>query len=211
MLAFCILIWQIDVKPQNHMDTTGKAFVSHWSWASGKGIMNKNTAGALAAASSQVMKALDNWESTDVSKINADDLVSRFKNLRSKDFTPMSLQTYESRFKKALASYLDYVRDPGAWRPVSQPRAPRVQRSIDTPSKSSPFNYPDVTVPSVASAGSTRDDVGDYSFPLRRNLTARLILPRDLSEAEAKRLQAYIALLVVHSEEQGNGGTKTNN
>src|SRR6266436_2030391 len=99
------------------MDTTGKSLVEHWTWAASKGVMNKNTAGAVHAACTQVLAVLDDWENVDVSTIDPDDVVRRFKNLRAKDFKPESLETYASRFKNALSSYLAYTRDPGAWKP----------------------------------------------------------------------------------------------
>jgi hypothetical protein len=37
----------------------------------------------------------------------------------------------------------------------------------------------------------------DYPFPVRDGQTARLVLPRDLRAAEAKRLSAFMATLVV--------------
>jgi hypothetical protein len=35
-------------------ETSGKAFLEHWSWAAEKGLMNKNTAGGLRSACGQV-------------------------------------------------------------------------------------------------------------------------------------------------------------
>lgn len=191
----------ITIPTSKTMETTGKAFVNHWSWAASKGIMNRNTAGALGAACSQVIKTLDNWETVDVSKLDPDQVVQRFKNLRSQDFIPKSLQTYETRFKRALDSYLAYVKDPGAWKPVSQTRAPRAPRPTRTAPEPVAMTLPAPAAPARTPVELTPEDVADYNFPLRKNLSARLILPRDLNEAEAKRLQAYIALLVLHAEQ----------
>ena len=109
------------------MDTTGKSLVEHRDWAATKGVMNKNTAGALRAACTQVLGVLDDWQDVDVTTIDAEDVVQRFKNLRAKDFKPESLETYGARFKKALSSYVAYTRDPGAWKPTRQSklRSPR--------------------------------------------------------------------------------------
>src|SRR5437867_1085104 len=98
------------------MDTSARAFVDHWKWAADKGLMNPNTANALRAASTQVLSVLDNWEDLDISKIDVDETFRRFENKRSKDFTPNSLQTYRSRFGKAVESFLAYINNPTAWR-----------------------------------------------------------------------------------------------
>src|SRR6266480_1665178 len=110
------------------MDMTGKSLIEHWNWAANKGLMNKNSAAALRAACTQVLGVLDDWQNMDVTTINPEDVVQRFKNLRAKDFKPESLETYGLRFKKALASYIAYTCDPGAWKPTRQNRAPRAQR-----------------------------------------------------------------------------------
>jgi len=52
------------------MDTTGKALVEHWNWAAEKGGMNKHTAAGLRAACTQVLGALDNWESVDITSLD---------------------------------------------------------------------------------------------------------------------------------------------
>src|SRR5438874_6630950 len=99
------------------MDTTGKSLVEHWNWAASKGLMNKHTAAGLRAASAQVLSVLDDWENVDITTLDPNDVTTRFKHLCAKKFAPQSLEKYEQRFKQALASYLAYTRDPGAWRP----------------------------------------------------------------------------------------------
>src|SRR2546425_702197 len=102
------------------MNTTGKQLVEHWNWAAEKGAMNQHTAHALRAACTNVLGALENWEEIDISGINVDDLVRRFKNKRARDFSPSSLDAYERRFRNAVASFLAYAKDPGGWKPVTR-------------------------------------------------------------------------------------------
>lgn len=189
------------------MDTTGKAFVEHWNWAAAKGLMNRHTASSLAGACYHVIRVHEDWEALDVTKIDADETVRRFTNLRHNDFKPRSLDAYGKRFKSALVSFLDYVHDPAAWKP--QQRATRAIKKVSDQKSGSSGDSISATSDGASSVGAkasispqARDDVGDYQFPLRRNLSARLILPRDLQEGEAKRLQAFISLLVTPDEEK---------
>src|ERR1700722_19933918 len=77
------------------MESTGRALVDHWSWAAEKGLMNKNTAGTLRAACSQILSSVDdNWETLDIRELNPDDAFRRFQNKRGKDFRPASLHDY---------------------------------------------------------------------------------------------------------------------
>ena len=178
------------------MDTTGKSLVEHWDWAASKGVMNKNSAGALRAACTQVLGVLDDWQNVDVTTIDADDVVQRFKNLRAKDFKPESLATYGNRFKKALSSYLEYTRDPGAWKATRQRRTRAARANGDGAAASLPES--EATPPRTAE--SPRAGLVDYPFPLRDGLTARLMLPRDLKTSEVKRLSAFMSTLTVDFE-----------
>lgn len=44
-------------------------------------------------------------------------LLSRFQNLKKKEFRPNVLEVYKRRFRAARESYLEYLKNPGGWRP----------------------------------------------------------------------------------------------
>jgi hypothetical protein len=178
------------------MDTTGKSLAEHWSWAASKGVMNKNSAGALRAACTQVLGVLDNWQNVDVTTIDPDDVVQRFKNLRAKDFKPESLETYGTRFKKALSSYLAYTKDPGAWKPTRQYRA----RTLRANGNGATASGQEAEASPPRASEAPRTGLVDYPFPLRDGLTVRLMLPRDLKTSEVKRLNAFMSTLTVDFE-----------
>ena len=76
--------------------------------------MPPSTARAIRAAVSQILKIDDNWESVDVTRIDVDSLIARFRNLSK--LAPGSLATYESRFRSGLESYLSYLNNPASMR-----------------------------------------------------------------------------------------------
>ena len=176
-------------------NTTGRQLVDHWTWAAGKGLMNRNSALGLRAACAQVLSVLDNWEEIDVTSIDVEDLLKRFKNLRARDFNPSSLDAYEKRFRNAIASFLEYIRNPSAWKPAS--RAPRRQREANDESNGK--NLESAAAVRVSSASERVEERGliEYPFPLRDKLVARLMLPRDLTVADVKRLSGFMTALVV--------------
>src|ERR1035437_8735547 len=96
------------------METNAKSLVDHWTWAADKGVMNPNTAAGFRAACTQVLSVVgDDWEKTDVTALDIENLLIRFQNLRKKDFGPQTLSAYKRRFRTAVASYLEYLQDPG--------------------------------------------------------------------------------------------------
>lgn len=174
------------------MDTSGKAFVDHWRWAAERGLLNKNTAAGLKAASAQVLGVLDGWQTVDVGNLDADDVVRRFKNLRKKDFRPKTLEIYGKRFKAALNSYRTFLEDPGNWRPLIQQRPVKAGRGS--------AGAKDDREPLAGDERAGKEALMEYPFPLRAGQTVRLLLPRDLKLAEVKRLQAFMVTLAVDSE-----------
>jgi len=175
------------------MESTGKALLDHWNWAAEKGLMNKNTAGGLRAACSQVLSVVDDWETVDIKKLDLEQTLTKFQNLKGKEFKPQVLETYKRRFQQAVSSYLDYLEDPGSWKPKTRsPRQAKNDRKPPMPSE-----------PAAPATGSELRSAGmvEYPFPLREGQNARLILPRDLKRSEVKRLEAFMAALVVDSGE----------
>jgi hypothetical protein len=176
------------------METNAKSLVDHWTWAANKGVMNPNTAAGLRAACTQILAVVgEGWEDTDVATLDVENLLIRFQNLRKKDFGPQTLSAYKRRFRNAVASYLKYLQDPGAWKPDTHEKpaaSQRKERSLKRPSTTT-----------AVSAGTGANTVGpgevEYPFPLRPGVMARLILPSNLTQQDVNRLAAFMAMLVV--------------
>jgi hypothetical protein len=176
------------------METTGKAFLGHWEWAAEKGVMNKNTASGLRAACTQVLGVLDDWENVDVKRLDVEETLTRFQNLRKKQFKPQVLETYKRRFRQAVSSYLAYLEDPGSWKPTTRrARMLSTENDRDSSAAEDPLHSSGRELPSAG--------LVEYPFPLREGQNARLVLPRDLKRSEVKRLAAFMTTLAVDFED----------
>ncbi|MFZ1005991.1 MAG: hypothetical protein WAN65_04085 [Candidatus Sulfotelmatobacter sp.] len=160
--------------------------------------MNRNTAAGLRSACTRVLEvAGDGWEKMDVTTIDIEDLLVRFQNLKKKDFRPQVLEVYKQRFRKAVVSYLDYLRSPSGWKPSSQERSAASQRNERSPKR--PVATETVSV--GAATGRVSPGEVEYPFPLRPGVMARLILPSNLTQQDVSRLTAFMAMLVVGAGE----------
>jgi hypothetical protein len=182
------------------MNTTGRQLVDHWTWAAEKGIMNRNSAGALRAACAQVLSVLENWEDLDVTSIDVEDVIRRFQNLRARDFNPASLHTYARRFRSAVDSFLQYSKNPSGWKPASRPIRVAAENGGMSSKPSKVKTEPEAHVSPPAHEVATTRGLIEYPFPLRNDVVARLMLPRDLSGAEAKRIYGFMVALAVDSQ-----------
>ena len=178
--------------------TTGKDLVDHWDWAAEKGIMKKNSALALKTACANVLSVIDDWESIDITSIDIEDAITRFKNIQAKKYKPQSLETYGRRFRNAIESFLEYIQDPGAWKPASR----SIQTTnLSTNSKAKKKRSIEKKEDQIVSQQSSGRGLIDYPFPLRDGVTVRLMLPRDITVNEVKRLNAFMSTLAVDFNE----------
>jgi hypothetical protein len=182
------------------IDTSGKSLVAHWGWASEKGLMKANTASALRAACSQVMSALDDWQTLDVRTLDVGDTFKRFQNKRAKDFTPESLEAYRRRFALAVKSFLEYAEDPSSWKMASREPTKKVKRSNggDDAGIAEPSAAP---TPEPRSSPPPASGLIEYPFPLRTGRPAYLRLPADLTSTEVKRLTTFLNSLAVEEQD----------
>lgn len=185
----------IEPTRQRAEDGTARAFVEHWDWVSARGLLNRNTALALRAAAGRVLQIEgSDWESVDVRNLDVEELLGRFANLAKQDFAPQSLATYQSRFRKALSLYAEYLNNPAGYRPHLRGRA--------TAAAGIPVAPPDrgrsarSTISSRVSSAKGSAMV-KYPFPIRTGVLAELLLPVDLRPDEAGRLGAFITSLAV--------------
>lgn len=187
----------------DRIDTSGKALVEFWKTRAERGDMNANTAGAIRAACSQVLAVEKDWQTLDVTKINVNDITRRFENKRHDDFKAASLATYKKRFTQGLADYLNYVKEPSAW------KAPSLERRGRKPKAKVATNGKPETATSVAAehpvtvehpkAATLHNGLTEYPFPLRDGRFVYLHLPADLKKPEVARLTAFLNTLAVDS------------
>ena len=186
------------------IDTSGKALVSFWGWAANKGLMKANTAGGLRAACSQVLGALEDWETIDIRTLDVEDTYRRFQNKRAQDFTPESLEAYKRRFAQSVKLFLEYAENPSVWRFES--RAPSKKgRKANDDGAGSDDGSPNVSavIATVRAMAPQASGLVEYPFPLRTGRLAYLRLPADLTASEVKRLTTFLSSLAFEDVETG--------
>lgn len=178
------------------MDRTCKGLIEHWDWAAKKGLMNKNSAGSLRAACTQVLSAVDGSASIDIDDLDIDDAITRFNNLKARNFTPKTVKEYGKRFERAVHSFRSYISDPSGWKPSSSPKSGRKKPQNE------PTLQEKTEVTTIPTGGlDTTPDLISYPFPLRPDRIAHLNLPNDLTADEVQRLNKFMEALVVDFEQ----------
>jgi hypothetical protein len=177
---------------------TAEGVLELLDWVGSRGDMNPSTAKAYASAVAKVMEIEgEGWESHDVRSIDVEDLLGRFERLRATSYTPDSMTTYQSRFRKAHEMYMAFLSDgPAAVKALMKDR-PRRAATDDKPKNNGNGNGGGGAKTPKADTPKPDADLVQYPFPLRSGQMAYLHLPRELPKAEAKRLCSFLDSLAI--------------
>jgi hypothetical protein len=156
----------------------------------------------LKTAIKQIFKtveAAEDWEDTDVRKLDIEEYSKRFENLTIGNYNQDSLKTYRARFRKAVDWYNKFLDSPG-WTP-SLSNSSKVKRSgLQNASHGNSSKKTDrpgsiTGEDSLVGLEGNKQNLTIYPFPLRPGKFAYLYLPPDLSMAEATRISHYLVSL----------------
>lgn len=163
-----------------------------------KGLMAKATAASRKAAVGKVLGVLPEEEAQDVTKLDLDDVMSRFQYLEGKGYTPSSLSSYLSRVKSAVDDFEGYLENPLGFKPRVQAREKRKpERKKEGASSTRTEQEPNVER-QVAKAPLASSIL---PIPIRADVTVFIQgLPYDLTEAEAAKIANVVRAMAVPSE-----------
>ena len=158
-----------------------------------KGLVNPSTAQGWRVATAKVLEELSPAEQADVRQIQVDATFRAFLNRNPGRLSPASTGEYRRRVGKAIEEFVTWMENPAgygnrsaAWaaRAESRPRA-----------RSSPAVRP--APRSHARPAEESAELGGISldYPLRPGFLARVIVPRDLTVDEARRMGIFLLTL----------------
>jgi hypothetical protein len=162
-----------------------------------KGLVHPATAQGWRVATAKVLEELSAEDAEDVRRIDLPATFRAFLNRNPGRLSPASIGEYRRRVGRAFEEFVRWAEDPGgyAFRPAGRPpkteSRPRpnggrpearaaersaLQRGTDT----------------IASAGGIA-----LEYPLRPDRSAQVVVPRDLTVDEARRMGAFLLTLAV--------------
>jgi len=174
--------------------------------------VKKTTADGRRSALSEVLEATDQL-ATDVRTLDLEDTLIRFENRRAGRYAPTTLNAYKKRFRLSISDYVEWLEKPDGWRPNIKARTSRTTKtktgrsvvgagatvgSATNPSVVDSQRTIEASASRVAAThGSSSTRLIDYPFPVRDGVIAVLSLPSDLTEAESRRLSAFVSAVAI--------------
>ena len=165
-----------------------------------KGLVNPNTGNGWKGAAGKVLKHLS--DSDDVRSVDVTQAVLMYNNRNRNTLAPTSMKQYEIRVAQAIENFVKWSGDKMAYRGPSRQGGSRGEKGAPKPrnggtgkpvsSQNVGSTPPMIEHPHVITASELRLTV---PFPLRPAFMAQLVIPRDMTKEEAKRLCAFVDAL----------------
>ena len=187
-------------------DFTKRALIGYLEASIAKGRINANTGGGIRAACNKILEQVNAEE--DIRPFDVAAAIIQYNNRHPGELSGDSLRVYESRVRRAISGFVDSINDPtGSNQLVKSSSAKRSKNGLRLEKttaakekgveKASPESHPEPIRASVTESSLA------IPFPLRPTFLAQIVIPRDLTKDEARRLSAFIdALAYDHPESQ---------
>src|SRR5512138_1931998 len=169
-----------------------------------KGLVHPATAQGWRVATTKVLEELSPGERADVRTIDVEATFKQFLNRYPGRLSPASVGEYRRRVGRAIEEFVRWMENPGGYTfEASRGARPGSRRSLaaagtgEAPRRiASPAGVPsrgsEPGSPAVATAGVAGAPVAipgmALDYPLRADTLARVVVPRDLTVDEARRM-----------------------
>ena len=198
-------------------DGTGGGIALFLDWAADHGELNKATAAAHKTAVAKVLEIEPvAANEVDLRSLDVTDTLRRFETKNRGNYGSGSMASYLGRFRRSVAMYLAWLDKQPNWaeagRVASSPRtratspaAPRMAKAAPPKRRSSGAS----SSVALSDHGTGSDSLivdrsapamVPYELPLRPGLRVRLVLPDDLTPADARRIAAFVSSLAFEPE-----------
>jgi hypothetical protein len=186
------------------MDLSKQALLDFIEVSIEKGRVNKNTGGGIRAACRKILEQIAS--DADVRTIDVTAEVVQYNNRHPSELSADSLRVYESRVRSVIESFVQSRTDPTGYKlpgKTNGTKPPRPSRrggekeaklAVNEAADPVPLVPPATPIHMHARAAATDTSLA-LPFPLRPTFLAQVVVPRDLTKDEAKRLAAFLDAL----------------
>jgi hypothetical protein len=166
-----------------------------------KNLVHPATAQGWRVATTKVLEELPPDGLADVRRLDVEGTFRAFLNRYPGRLSPASVSEYRRRVGRAIEEFVRWMEDPGsyAFKGALHASRPAARRRPEPP----PVGNGAPTGPrlSIGSRGPAEPSVSGEGialhYPLRPDLLAHVVVPRDLTVDEARRMGAFLVTLAV--------------
>jgi hypothetical protein len=177
-----------------------------------KNLVHPATAQGWRVATTKVLEELPAEGTADVRRIDVDATFRTFLHRNPGRLSPASVGEYRRRVGRAIEDFVRWVEDPGAYAFRGAPRPPRAEprrrpdsageRGASAPRSGGSHESARSAGPSAGGIQATEISL---EYPLRPDQLAQVVVPRDLTVEEARRMGAFLVTLAVDFRPASSG------
>lgn len=171
-----------------------EALLQFIEFAITKGLVKGETGRAWRVAVTKLLNDLSASEEADVRTVDVEVMGRRAANRNPGTLSPETLNTYQKRVATAISEFAKYAESPAAYKPRGTNGRTRGKPNGDRSSQTERLSKSAEASPRESSTTHGRLA---YPFPLRTDFLAEVVVPRDLTVDEAKRLSAFLLALAI--------------
>lgn len=172
-----------------------------------KGLINANTAGGLKAACSRILDDLADTD--DVRGVDVNTAVVRYNNRNPGALSPNSLAEYQRRVSRAISDFVSWVENPASFKPRARGASGKNGRKTENAGgQRATATHSDTPHTANAASPAPTSTGLPLSYPLRSDFLAQVVIPRDLTSEEARRLGAFLLTLAADFRPTASGDSK---
>jgi hypothetical protein len=152
----------------------------------------------------QTTEGEDSWGAIDVTVLDVNDVISRFKNKTLSQYTAASYDAYQSRMVRAIGWYKNFLANPG-WVPA-QNVARNGSSTTDTKKQTNASEQNKAALPhtndtsNTPQQGAQEIDSIPYPFPLENGKLARFYVPTGMTKSDVDRITGFLNALVIEKK-----------
>jgi hypothetical protein len=161
-----------------------------------KGLVHPATAQGWRVATTKVLEQLSPEELEDVRRIDPERTFKDFLNRNPGRLSPASVGEYRRRVHRAIEEFVRWMEDPGSYTFRTPARAGKAERRRPD-ERSDEASAPPRPRSATASRNGDLPEGIALEYPLRPDALARVVVPRDLTVEEARRMGAFLVTLAV--------------
>lgn len=174
-----------------------------------KGRSRPGVVNPLKTAITKVLRTTEgeeSWRAVDITTLNVDDTMSRFKNKTLSKYTAASYGAYQSRMTRAIGWYKSFLTNPG-WVPSQNSSGRTSSSSTKKQSKITPLVRTDsetsTEIPSSTPQQTVIQEIDaiPYPFPLENGKIARFYVPTGMTKTDVERITGFLGALVIEKKD----------
>ncbi len=171
---------------------TPGGLIAYCDWLSEKGYQSANAVEAWKVAVRKVFAAVepDTWQDTSLDGLDLDEYADRFRTLAGHKYRSETITVYQRRIKNAMHAQAYYIENNS---PPNFKKPRRRSARAEAPAAGQKPGRPESS--NVVAIQQPQPDYFELDYPLDRDRSAYMRLPKSMSKREIERISAVIKTL----------------